>query len=88
MRDIKQHGIPSGESMDSDFANSVVPTQSDRSHLKPCPYCDGPARLDPMPGTNYLWWRVRCRDFGCGGTTWAFQSKDGAIAAWNRRGRS
>lgn len=52
MRDIKQHGIPSGESMDSDFANSVVPTQSDRSHLKPCPYCDGPARLPTATGTK------------------------------------
>ena len=51
---------------------------------KPCPFCGGRARLEPMPNASH-WWRVRCTDFHCGGTTWAMQGPELAAAAWNRR---
>lgn len=53
--------------------------------IQPCPFCTNQAKLEPMPGTNKNWWRVRCADFHCGGTTWAMPSPDEATAAWNRR---
>lgn len=52
--------------------------------LLACPFCGGPAKLEPMRGTSH-WWRVRCGDYDCGGTTWALQGPDTAAAAWNRR---
>lgn len=52
--------------------------------LRPCPYCGGPGKLAPMPNAS-SWWRVRCQNYDCGGTTWAIQGPDEAVAAWNRR---
>lgn len=52
--------------------------------MKPCPFCEGSAKLEPMPNALH-WWRVRCGDFHCGGTTWAMQGPELAVAAWNRR---
>lgn len=52
--------------------------------LKPCPFCGGAAKLAPMPQASG-WWQVRCRDFHCGGTTWAMQEGDAVSEAWNRR---
>ena len=52
--------------------------------VKACPYCGGKATLDPMPGSRG-WWRVRCRHYECGGTTWAMDEADKAVEAWNRR---
>lgn len=52
--------------------------------LKSCPFCAGPARLDPMPLASD-WWRVQCRAYECGATTWAMEGPWKAIAAWNRR---
>ncbi len=55
-----------------------------QSSLLPCPFCTGPAKLEPMPNA-VNWWRVRCRDYHCGGTTWALNGEADAVAAWNRR---
>ena len=52
--------------------------------IKACPFCDGAAKLAPMPGASG-WWRVRCEDYHCGGTTWAIQGPEDATATWNRR---
>lgn len=52
--------------------------------VKPCPFCAGGAMLAPMKGAAH-WWRVRCDDYHCGGTTWAIQSPEDAVSAWNRR---
>lgn len=50
----------------------------------PCPFCGGPGELAPMPNASG-WWRVRCKSYHCGGTTWAIQSASDAVTAWNRR---
>ncbi len=55
-----------------------------QASLLPCPHCDGPAKLAPMPGSD-TWWQVRCQNYHCGGTTWAMSEADQAVAAWNRR---
>lgn len=55
-----------------------------QAQAKPCPFCAGPGKLAPMPGARN-WWRVRCEDYHCGGTTWAIQEATDAVAAWNRR---
>jgi hypothetical protein len=52
--------------------------------LLPCPHCNGPGKLAPMPGAS-SWWRVRCHDYHCGGTTWAMDEPAKATEAWNRR---
>ncbi|WP_365755780.1 Lar family restriction alleviation protein [Noviherbaspirillum sp.] len=52
--------------------------------LRPCAFCGGPATLSPMPSAQ-TWWQVRCKDYHCGGTTWAMDDEDKAVAAWNRR---
>ena len=56
-----------------------------KNSLLSCPHCAEDSKLTPLP--NSTWWRVRCNNYHCGATTWAFQSEDEAIAAWNRRGR-
>jgi len=56
-----------------------------RTVVKPCPFCGGPAKLEPMPDTNNNWWRVRCADYACGGTTYPRGDEESATAAWNRR---
>ncbi|MBE0591202.1 MAG: hypothetical protein IH616_02230 [Gemmatimonadales bacterium] len=55
--------------------------------LLACPYCGGPARLDASPANTKapLWFRVRCQDYHCGGTTWAMVGPEAAVKAWNRR---
>lgn len=55
--------------------------------LLACPYCGGPARIEPVPlkATAPLWFRVRCQDYGCGGTNWAMVGPEAAVKAWNRR---
>ncbi len=55
--------------------------------LRPCPHCGGPARLEEVgPGRKVkLWFRVRCEDYDCGGTTWAMLGPEAATTAWNRR---
>jgi hypothetical protein len=50
----------------------------------PCALCGGKGELSPMPSAP-TWWRVRCADFKCGCTTWAMQSPEMAVEAWNRR---
>ncbi|CAB3901097.1 Lar family restriction alleviation protein [Achromobacter animicus] len=55
-----------------------------QAQLKPCPYCGGKAQLKPMPGA-YMWFKVRCEAYECGGTTWALMGAGEAAAAWNRR---
>lgn len=55
-----------------------------QSGLRPCPFCSGRAKLEPMPNAGN-WWRVRCQDYDCGGTTWALNGEAEAVAAWNRR---
>jgi len=62
-------------------ANHLNALQRD---LKPCPFCGGPAKLQPMPKTE-CWWKVQCDDFGCGGRNWSMQSPELAAQAWNRR---
>lgn len=52
--------------------------------LRPCAFCGGVAKLAPMPGAT-SWWRVRCQDYHCGGTTWALDEPEKAVEAWNRR---
>jgi len=52
--------------------------------LRPCPFCAGPSKLEPMPSARH-WWRVRCEGYECGGTTWAAQDATTAVQAWNRR---
>jgi len=52
--------------------------------LRPCAFCGGAGKLAPLPGAS-TWWRVRCNDFHCGGTTWAMEDPDEAVRAWNRR---
>ncbi len=52
--------------------------------VKPCPFCTGPAGIERMPNT-IGWTRVRCRNFKCGGTTWAQPSEELAVVVWNRR---
>lgn len=54
-----------------------------QASVKVCPFCGGLATLAPMKGSD--WWRVRCDDYHCGGTTWALQSAPDAVSAWNRR---
>lgn len=51
--------------------------------ILPCPLCAQKSKLMPMPGAP--WWRVRCGNYFCGCTTWAFQTKEQAIAVWNMR---
>ena len=53
--------------------------------ISQCALCGQNATLNPVHDSP--WWRVRCRNFDCGCTTWAFQSKEEAITAWNRRNR-
>lgn len=55
-----------------------------QASVKPCPFCAGVATLQPMKGASG-WWRVRCDDYHCGGTTWALQGAADAAEAWNRR---
>jgi len=55
-----------------------------QTSVLPCPFCAGKAKLEPMVRTN-SWWRVRCGDYECGGTTWARLGPDVAVNAWNRR---
>jgi hypothetical protein len=52
--------------------------------LLPCAFCGGPGTLARMPGAT-TWWRVRCNDYHCGGTTWAMGDDELAVNAWNRR---
>jgi len=52
--------------------------------LAGCAFCGGPGKLAPMPNTA-SWWRVRCQDYHCGGTTWAMDEPQKAVQAWNRR---
>lgn len=52
-------------------------------NILPCPLCNEKAKLLPMHGSP--WWRVRCNNHYCGCTTWAFQTEEKAIAAWDRR---
>lgn len=47
--------------------------------LLPCPFCGGDALLQ-TPGVLAF---VECQ--GCGCSTWVFDSREKAIAAWNRR---
>lgn len=54
-------------------------------NILPCPLCDENAKLMPLPDSS--WWRVRCKNYDCGCTTWALQTKIKAITAWNRRSR-
>ena len=53
-------------------------------NLRPCPFCRGPATLAQMPSAS-SWWRVRCDNYDCGGTTWAMDEPQTAVDAWNRR---
>lgn len=55
-----------------------------QASVKPCPFCCRSATLSPMRGASG-WWRVRCDWHDCGGTTWAIQEAEAAVAAWNRR---
>lgn len=49
--------------------------------LKPCPFCGGPARL-----YEGLYHRACCLDNNCAGSmTQAFDTKEEALAAWNKR---
>lgn len=52
--------------------------------LKPCPFCAGPAALEPVPH-SINWWRVRCKSYHCGATTWAVNDAEDAARVWNRR---
>jgi len=58
--------------------------KADGPTIKPCPYCGGGAALQPMPHSRG-WYRVQCLDKDCGGTTWAWPTREGAVATWNRR---
>ena len=52
--------------------------------LKPCPFCDSEATLEPMnKGTG---WRVRCKNYKCGGTHWIQTEPERAAEVWNNRG--
>lgn len=55
------------------------------SNLKPCPFCGGQAALEPA---NKIHWRVRCKDFHCGGTHLVQSEADKACEVWNKRGSS
>jgi hypothetical protein len=55
-----------------------------QASVKPCPFCAGRAVLAPLKGASG-WWRVRCEDYHCGGTTWALQGSEDAVEVWNRR---
>lgn len=52
--------------------------------LLPCPFCGISAKLSPLPNAQ-TWWRVRCDNYHCGGTTWAMEDAEQAIGAWSRR---
>lgn len=52
--------------------------------LRTCPFCAGSAKLEALPKATQ-WWQVRCKDYDCGGTTWAVMEPDAAANAWNRR---
>lgn len=52
--------------------------------LKPCPFCAGPPKLEPLPGSRD-WWKVQCKDHHCGGRNWGMETAEAAAAAWNRR---
>ena len=52
--------------------------------VKPCPFCSGKAALEPMPSSRG-WWRVKCRNYHCGGTNWAMGREEEALTAWNAR---
>lgn len=61
-------------------------TGAPQRDLLACPHCGGPARLEGVgPAKVKLWFRVRCQDYACGGTTWAMVGPEAAVAAWNRR---
>lgn len=50
-----------------------------------CPFCNSAAKLEPMPGTNNNWWRVRCTNYHCGGTTYPQSDERATVDAWNLR---
>ena len=50
--------------------------------LKPCPFCGDKARLEPF---NTVHWRVRCRNFHCGGTNYVQMEAEEAVEKWNKR---
>ena len=53
--------------------------------LKPCPFCGGEPDCNNsgfMKAGNFMW-GVEC--LKCGATSDLFDTKDEAIAAWNRR---
>ena len=53
------------------------------NNLKLCPYCDSTAVLENIERGKT--WRVRCKNFECGGTHWAQPEPEAACEIWNRR---
>lgn len=58
--------------------------------LKRCPFCGGEASLDEIPPTPFLdeystYYSVGCKECNIG---WYEESREQAIAVWNRRGYS
>ena len=59
------------------------------AELKPCPFCDGEAVLEEAYISRTLQaYKVYCKNYSCLGyyINQSFNSKDKAIAAWNKRG--
>ena len=70
--------------MSSKKESGMSADQRGALHLRLCAFCGCEAKLAPMPNSP-TWWRVRCNNYHCGGTTWAMGSQEEAIDAWNRR---
>ena len=50
--------------------------------LLPCPHCGGTAYVAPDYGSSFS---VKCNNPICGAAVRLWGTRDGAIAAWNRR---
>jgi Lar family restriction alleviation protein len=65
-----------------------------KAKLKPCPFCGGKSylyeekvRTRGMAANPLTWYQAYCDEAGCpieSKTAW-FDTREGAIAAWNRR---
>ena len=54
--------------------------------IEKCPFCGGEADIEEIPGSPFTnepyMWAVGCKDCNIG---WYEETKEEAIAAWNRR---
>ena len=68
-----------------DLKPRVETGEPPNSEMKPCPFCGGEAFFASFCSGTKTLWQAGCKSWECGTLNRSQQTKEKAIAAWNRR---